>query len=142
MNIWRLTMQSYKTKPREQILDYLKLNSHRCLSADEIISGISTDDKRASKATVYRCLELFTKEGIAAKYIGVKGEGAVYRFSGGHNDHFHLKCTVCDNTVCVDCGFINRMQQHFYERHGFTLSKTQTVIYGLCGECSKKQIGD
>ena len=131
--------QSYNTKQRKRILDYLKLNAHRCLSADEIIEGISTEEKRASKATVYRCLELFTGEGVISRYIGVKGEGAVYRFSGEHNDHFHLKCTSCDTTVCVDCGFINRMQRHFYDSHGFTVSKTQTMIYGLCKSCSEKE---
>ncbi len=129
----------YKTKQRELILGYLKSNSDRCLSADEIISGISTPEKRASKATVYRCLELFTKEGAASKFIGSHGDGAVYRYNSGHSDHFHLKCTACSGTVCVDCGFISRMQEHFYNHHGFTVSKTQTVIYGLCKSCKARE---
>ena len=131
--------KNYKTKQREIILNYLRDNSHRCLSADEIINGISSEEKRASKATVYRCLELFTKDGTASKFIGSHGDGAVYRYNGGHSDHFHLKCTLCDSTVCVDCGFIGRMQDHFYDHHGFTVSKTQTVIYGLCRRCSARE---
>ncbi len=129
----------YKTKQRELILKYLKDNSHRCLSAEEIINGISTPEKRASKATVYRCLELFTNDGSASKFTGSHGDSAVYRYNGGHGDHFHLKCTVCESMSCIDCGFISRMQQHFYDSHGFTVSKTQTVIYGLCRYCSAKE---
>ncbi len=131
--------QRYNTKQRDLILGYLKSNSHRCLSAEEIIGGISTPEKRASKATVYRCLELFTKDGTASRFIGSHGQGAVYRYNGGHSEHFHLKCTSCGGTVCVDCGFINRMQEHFYDHHGFAVSKTQTVIYGLCKRCSAKE---
>ncbi len=129
----------YKTKQRESLLEFLKQNSHRCMSAEEIIDGISTDEKRASKATVYRTLELFTADGTVSKFIGARGQSAVYRYNGEHHTHFHLKCTDCDKTECVDCGFINRMQGHFLENHGFTVSATQTVIYGLCRVCQLKQ---
>ncbi len=127
---------TYKTKQRENILTFIKQNSHRCLTAEEIIEGVSTKEKPASKATVYRCLDLFTKDGTVSKFIGAKGESAIYRYNGGHSDHFHLKCTRCAGTECVDCGFINRMQTHFFEHHGFTVSRTQTVFYGLCKACS------
>ena len=137
-----IASSGYKTKQRELILNYLKQNASRCLTADEIISGISTPEKKASKATVYRCLEHFTSEGIASKFISARGEGASYRYDGGHSDHFHLKCTECGGTVCVDCGFINRMEQHFLEHHGFSVSKNQTLIYGLCRKCSAKPRAD
>ena len=129
--------QVYKTKQREQVLDFLKHNSDKCLSADEIIDGLSTDEKKASKATVYRCLEIFTGDGTVSKFIGAKGDSALYRYNGGHSDHFHLKCTNCSRTECVECGFIGRMQSHFFEHHGFTVSRTQTVFYGLCRACSR-----
>ena len=125
----------YKTKQRELVLGFLKEND-RCLTADEIISGLSEAGHSVSKTTVYRCLELFSTEGQASKFINAPGESAVYRYSGGHCDHFHLKCTDCGRTVCADCGFISRMQEHFKEHHGFTVSKTMTVIYGVCAACS------
>jgi Fur family ferric uptake transcriptional regulator len=130
---------TYKTKQREQILDFLKSNESRCVSAEEIIEGISTPEKRASKATVYRCLDLFTASGTVSKFIGAHGDGATYRLSDSHHSHFHLKCTDCNRTECVDSGFINRMQEHFLDSHGFSVSKTQTVIYGLCRSCRIKQ---
>ena len=125
----------YKTKQRELVLGFLKKND-RCLSADEIISGLAEEGHAVSKTTVYRCLERFSSDGTASRFIGDTGESAVYRYAGDHCDHFHLKCTECGRTVCADCGFINRMQEHFLAHHGFRLSKTQTVIYGLCRACS------
>lgn len=135
-------MEGYKTKQRELVLSYLKEND-KCMSADEIISGLKDCGHAVSKTTVYRCLERFTTDGTASKFINSQGESAVYRYSGGHDSHFHLKCTDCGKTLCADCGFINRMQEHFYDHHGFTVSKTHTVIYGLCRACTlaKKESG-
>ncbi|MBR2473940.1 MAG: transcriptional repressor [Clostridia bacterium] len=131
-------MEVYKTKQRELVLSYLKDNN-RCMSADEIIAGLRDNGHAVSKTTVYRCLELFSNAGQASKFLNSQGESAVYRYSGGHDSHFHLKCTECNKTVCADCGFINRMQEHFYNHHGFTVSKTHTVIYGLCRDCGRSK---
>lgn len=117
------------------MLGFLQRND-RCLSAEEIINGLAEEGHAVSKTTVYRCLERFSGDGTATRFAGDAGESAVYRYAGGHCDHFHLKCTECGRTVCADCGFINRMQEHFLAHHGFRMSKTQTVIYGLCRVCS------
>ena len=131
----RTDMESYKTKQRELVLSFLK-SRDECISADDIIVGLAESGHAVSKTTVYRCLERFTGEGLASKFINEPGQSALYRYSGGHEAHFHLKCTVCGKTECADCGFINRMQEHFRDHHGFTVSKTHTVIYGLCRSCS------
>lgn len=119
----------YKTRQREAILEYLK-KENRCVSADEIINALG-----ASKATAYRSLERFVNEGSVLRFSGDVGESAVYRYNKSHNGHFHLKCTSCGKTVCADCGFIKRMEEHFMEHHGFGLSKSQTVFYGVCSDC-------
>lgn len=124
----------YKTKQRELVLAYLK-ESGECLSADDIISAIGST---VSKTTVYRSLEHFVEDGSVSRFMGGVGESARYRYNGSHREHFHLKCTECGSTACVDCGFITRMDEHFFNHHGFTVSRTQTVFYGLCRACGKK----
>lgn len=119
----------YKTRQREAILEYLK-KENRCVSADEIISALG-----ASKATAYRSLDRFVNEGSVLRFSGDVGESAVYRYNKSHSGHFHLKCTGCGKTVCADCTFIRQMEEHFMAHHGFGLSKSQTVFYGLCSEC-------
>lgn len=120
------------------MLSYLKEND-RCLTADEIINGLADCGHAVSKTTVYRCLERFTDDGSASKFISESGGSATYRYSGNHNDHFHLKCIECGSTFCAECGFISRMQEHFLAHHGFRMSKTRTVIYGLCRTCSQSK---
>lgn len=125
----------YKTKQRELVLTYLK-DSGECLTADDIINGVGST---VSKTTVYRSLEHFVTDGSVSRFIGGVGESAKYRYNGSHQEHFHLKCTECGATSCVDCGFISRMDEHFLNHHGFTVSRTQTVFYGICRVCGKKR---
>ena len=127
----------YKTRQRELVLEYLK-NHSGCHSADEIIRALAAEGHAVSKPTVYRTLDRFVSEGDVSRFNGSGvGESALYRFSGGHHDHFHMKCSSCNKTVCVDCGFFNNMEDHFYSHHGFTINRARTVIYGTCAECAK-----
>ena len=125
----------YKTKQRERILEYIK-NAGDCVTAEEIIRGLSLTGDTVSKPTVYRTLDHFVKSGIITRFVSEKGESSSYRLgTDRHSEHFHIKCTECKKTVCVDCGFIHNLENHFLSHHGFTLSPNQTVFYGVCADC-------
>ena len=129
----------YKTKQRERILEYIK-SAGDCVTAEEIIRGLSETGDAVSKPTVYRTLEHFVKSGTLTRFVSEKGESSSYRLGEDkHSEHFHLKCTECKKTVCVDCGFIHNLENHFLAHHGFTLSPNQTVFYGVCADCRGKE---
>ena len=125
----------YRTRQRALVLSYL-MDSGNCHTAEEIIRDLGQRGEAVSKATVYRALELLVKSGDVSMFYSSRGESALYRYIGGHSDHFHLKCTKCGKTVCADCAFIDSMQKHFARHHGFTVSRERTVIYGICSDCS------
>ena len=125
----------YHTRQRAQVLDYLR-ESDGCITAEEIILGLSDRGINISKPTVYRTLDYYVKSGEISRFAGDKGESATYRYGGdSHGEHFHIKCTECKQTVCVDCHFINNLANHFFAHHGFSLSPNQTVFYGICSRC-------
>ena len=125
----------YKTKQRERILEYIK-TAGDCVTAEEIIRGLSESGDAVSKPTVYRALEHFVKSGTVTRFVSEKGASSSYRMGAdSHSEHFHIKCTECKKTVCVDCGFIHNLETHFLAHHGFTLSPNQTVFYGVCADC-------
>lgn len=129
----------YKTKQRERILEYIKA-SGGCVTAEEIIRGLAETGDTVSKPTVYRTLDHFVKSGTLTRFVSEKGESSSYRLGEAHHaEHFHIKCTECKKTVCVDCGFIHNLENHFLAHHGFTLSPNQTVFYGVCSECRAAQ---
>ena len=130
---------TYRTRQRAVVLSFL-INSGNCHTAEEIIKALEEKGEAVSKATVYRSLELLVKSGDVSVFYSSRGESALYRYIGGHSDHFHLKCTQCGKTVCADCSFINSMQKHFYEHPGVNVSRQRTVIYGVCSDCSAPAI--
>ncbi|MBQ9116527.1 MAG: transcriptional repressor [Clostridia bacterium] len=125
----------YKTRQREQILEYIK-SSGGCITAEEIIKGMSAKGESVSKTTVYRTLDHFVKNGQITRFVSEKGDSSAYRIGDhSHAEHFHIKCTECKKTVCVDCEFIHNLESHFMAHHGFSLTPNQTVFYGICADC-------
>ncbi len=129
----------YQTKQRVRILSYLKEHPF-CMTAEQIINGLSEQGARVSRTTVYRTLDFYCLDGSVMRFSGDTGEGAVYRYSGGHGSHFHIKCTECGSTVCIDCKFADSMEQHLLSHHGFVVNQGMSIFYGVCSPCrSKKQ---
>ena len=134
-NMSDIRASEYKTRQREKILNYIK-SANGCVTAEEIIRGLGEQGEAVSKPTVYRALEHFVKSGTVTRFVSEKGESSSYRWGeDAHGEHFHIKCTECKKTVCVDCGFIHSLEGHFLAHHGFTLSPNQTVFYGVCEQC-------
>ena len=79
------------TQKRQHILDVLK-NHHGTLSAAEIHAQVPEVDL----VTVYRNLELFTKEKFV-KQFHLDGKEAVYEFQ--HEPHHHAICTECERVI-------------------------------------------
>ena len=128
----------YRTRQRDLVLEYIR-KADRCVTAEEIIRGITESGETVSKPTVYRTLDRFVSDGSVSRYVSEKGDRSTYRFTGDiHSDHFHLKCTECKRTVCVDCAFIKSLESHFLAHHGFTVIPNQTVFYGLCDGCRSR----
>ena len=130
------------TKHSKTVLECLKENSSRHLTAKEVASLLSKDGKDVSNATIYRQLEKLTQSGEVRKYITSPGESACFQYAGidGKSEcerHFHLKCTVCEKLFHVSCEYLEKLEEHVKEHHGFKIDNTRTVLYGICGECAE-----
>ncbi len=124
---------SYKTKQRKAVLSCLR-ESGRCVSAEEIIKLVNG----VSKTTVYRTLEHFVSEGRVTRFKGDVGQSAVYRYSEGHIGHFHLHCTECGITECMEGQPVREFGDSIHKARGFTINQSQTVLYGICNKCAEK----
>ena len=133
----------YTTKQRTAILNFLKENSDRHIKASDVVAYMRENGIKIGTATVYRSLEKFEDEGLVRKFIVDEHTGACYQFAGtpaACHSHFHLKCTECGKLIHLSCEFLENMEKHIYDEHGFTVSSAKTVIYGVCAECSHTEI--
>lgn len=126
----------YSTKQRDVILAFLKENNAHITAAD-ITLHLSEQGIKVSTATVYRTLDKFVNDGIVRKMVIGDAGGACYQYidGGSCGEHFHLKCVNCGKLIHLSCEFLENMEKHIFDEHGFTVSSGRTVIYGICSQC-------
>ena len=129
----------YKTRQREMILELLKENADRHLTADDVTGYLKEQDTPVGKATIYRCLERLEEQGIIRKYMVPEGKGACYQYAGDNMEchrHYHFKCEKCGKLFHVECEYLDGISKHVYGEHGFTIDSSKTVYYGICRNCN------
>ena len=121
------------TVSRQKILAFF-LSSDGALSHADIEKNMGESFDRV---TVYRTLQSFVDKGIihlipttdnSIKYALCKSDCA----PGHHHDeHVHFICGECEKTICLDDVDIPLVKLP----KGFTPSRFQMVVTGVCGEC-------
>ncbi len=128
----------YQTKQKKQLIEYFKENTHKQLSMNEIISDLCPDG--TGKSTIYRLISKLTLNGTLIKMQGEDAKSVLYQYAGEEcecSSHFHLKCSQCGILIHLDCDHIANISKHIFDEHNFNIDMRKTVMYGLCGNCSK-----
>jgi Fur family ferric uptake transcriptional regulator len=122
-----------RSSKRDFILNtFLGQEGH--LSADDLVDLIRREDRRISRATIYRALQWMVDAGIARKVDF--GEGR-FRFehSYRHPRHFHLICKTCSRSFEFLSSDIEAIVEEITAARGFTQRQSVLQIYGTCEEC-------
>ena len=122
-----------RSSKREQIVNvFLRQEGH--LSADDLVDLIRHEDKRISRATVYRTLQWMVDAGIARKVDF--GEGR-FRFEPSYRQprHFHLICKTCHRSFEFLSSDIEASVEEVAAARGFSASQSVVQIYGTCDAC-------
>lgn len=133
--------QSYSTKARKYILDFLEARGEKAVSAADIINHLNEKNAGVNPATVYRCLNRLSAEHRVLKITEEKTQKSVYRLIGNNrncNEHIHIKCTRCGKVMHLECEFMKEIKEHLLKSHGFALRCEGSVLYGLCRDCAQK----
>jgi len=122
-----------RSSKREQIVNvFLRQEGH--LSADDLVDLIRREDRRVSRATVYRTLQWMVDAGIARKVDF--GEGR-FRFEHSYRQprHFHLICKTCHRSFEFLSSDIETSIEEVAGARSFTAAQSVVQIYGTCEEC-------
>lgn len=133
----------YRTNSRLRIMDFLKQNSDRVVSAPEIAEHLKTEGAPVNKTTIYRYLDKLESEGTVIRYADENGKHATFRLvDSAHHcaEHLHLKCISCGQVFHLDCGFMDEISEHMLKDHGFLIQCKNSVIYGYCAGCRARQL--
>lgn len=120
-----------KTKQRDLILNTVQsLKTHP--NAEEVFNSVKKSYSNLGISTVYRNLELFTKEGLIKKI-----NFNPVRYDGDLSKHLHFKCQLCGviEDIYKDFGIDKIITDKTDHRvSGYTIE-----IYGVCKSCLKKE---
>ncbi len=128
----------YNTKQRDKLRSYLKDNSHRHITVEEIYESFRQSNNPIGTSTIYRYLDLLVREGVVRKFMVEKGSPACYQYFGESpqcNEHFHLRCNDCGQLFHVECDSLGRAAQEIEKEYGFKIDPSKTVFYGKCAYC-------
>lgn len=131
----------YNTKQSRDILECLKKNRHKHLTADEVYNILNSQGTSVGRTTVYRHLEKLYADKAVRKFTLGDSSCACYQLADNseecHN-HYHLKCTVCGALLHTECDFLNELSEHIFKDHNFKIDGERTVLYGVCENCRRK----
>ena len=130
-------MTKYTTKQRTLLLDYLHRHADEQLTVRQIGDALSTDE--ISTSAVYRNLAALEQAGQVRRLSKSGAREIFYQYAGAAHcrDCLHLSCKKCGRTYHMDADEAERLIRSVAVCDNFAIDRTDTVLYGLCGDCQK-----
>jgi Fur family transcriptional regulator, peroxide stress response regulator len=119
------------TPQRSAILGaVLDLDNHP--TADQVHLALARRRPRVSRATVFRTLEAFAREGIISKACH---PGTAVRYDWRTETHHHLVCLRCDQVIDFADPRLDVLPVPDTRSLGFVVSELRVQLRGLCRRC-------
>lgn len=131
---------TYNTRQKKTIEGFLKENTDKQFTYEEISDALRQMGTPVGKTTVYRYVEKLVCEGKVRKITGGTSKSAQFQYIDEGmdcNSHMHLKCLKCGEFIHLGCDFLSDVNSHIYEHHRFRVDNSRTVLYGLCEKCAE-----
>ena len=127
-----------KNTPQRRRIVKIFFRSGKHLSTEELYEQVKAEENGIGQATVYRTLKLLCEAGLAKEqHFGETT--ARYEPIEDDSHHDHLICTMCGKNIEVMDEEIEQRQEELAKNCGFILTSHRMVMYGLCGDCQKRE---
>jgi len=121
------------TKERKAVLQEIFLHRGH-LEAEDLWHRLRRKKKRASRATIYRTLELLVDSGIVRK-IDLGHGHSHYEHVLGHAHHEHMVCLKCGKVIEFSDKGIERSIKKLCEKSRFEDTSHCFQVFGYCKDC-------
>jgi Fur family transcriptional regulator, stress-responsive regulator len=101
--------------------------------ADDVAEEVRAEIGAISRQAVYDALGMLVDKGIIRR-IQPAGSPALYEGRVGDNHH-HLICRTCGNTVDVDCAVGRAPCLTAADASGYQIDEAEVIYWGTCPEC-------
>lgn len=124
-----------RSSQRGTVVD-LFLNNTQHVSCDDLYSIVRKRGLKIGYSTVYRTLKLLTAANLAREVNF--GDGVTrfdHNYSFNFQNHYHLICMTCGDTVEFTSKEIEKNQKDIAKKFGFGPQYHKLEIYGQCRAC-------
>ena len=130
-------MPVYSTKQRKVLLGFLQSHADELFSADRIADELKSEN--ISLSAIYRNLSALESEDKVQRVTKGGSRKVFYRFKAADEcrEHIHLSCSKCGKTYHMPLPATNTLIDSVKKNTDFEIDRTETVLYGVCGECKK-----
>ncbi len=130
-------MPVYSTKQRKVLLGFLQSHADELFSADRIADELKSEN--ISLSAIYRNLSALESEDKVQRVSKGGSRKVFYRFKAADEcrEHIHLSCSKCGRTYHMPLPATNTLIDDVKKNSGFEIDRTETVLYGVCGDCKK-----
>jgi Fur family transcriptional regulator, ferric uptake regulator len=111
----------------------------RPVTAQDLYARLRHSKGSPGLATVYRTLRSLADAGVLRTFTAGEGESAYRRCEPGH--HHHLICDRCGRVLDIPSCEVEEWASAVAARRGFTASRHQADIFGLCPTCQASSRG-
>lgn len=131
--------QSYRTKQRKVIAEFLFANSGKHMTTEEVLTALRANGHKIGRATVYRYLEKLAEERVLRRYAPAGGRAASYEYCGCSGGYYHLKCDACGDLQHLARAGAPEFFSDVETERDFIIDPESTVFHGTCGKCRNKE---
>lgn len=122
------------TSQRVAVLGAVSAQPHA--TADDVLNEVRGQIGTISRQAVYDALGLLSEEGLIRR-IQPAGSAARYEDRVGDNHH-HLICRDCGQTVDVDCAVGETPCLTAEDSSGFEIDEAEVIYWGRCPDCLQR----
>ena len=130
----------YITRQSEAVLEYLISLGSNYATVARISKHFKECRTHIGRATIYRQLNKFVRNGIVRKFTFDDVAGVCYQFvpeTERESEQQHLKCESCGEVTELCCNSLVALSKHISENHNFKINDSKTIFYGKCKTCLK-----
>jgi Fur family ferric uptake transcriptional regulator len=123
------------TKERTAVLKEV-FSFHDHFDPEHLYLRIKGSGSKASRASVYRTLNLLVESGLVEK-VTRTDKGNVYEHTFGHTHHDHMICDLCGSIIEFYSEKLENLQKEICLANAFEGKNHTLEIRGYCAECKK-----
>ncbi len=128
-----MTYSGKRTRQKEIIYQELKRLDHP--SATAVYESVRRENPTLSRATVFRVLSNFAKEGYIRK---LEFSDTDVRYDYRTEEHYHCRCKRCGGVSDCFLPYLTDLEKLATLPEGFQVEGHEIQFVGICADCAKK----